>query len=88
MNSIRRILATLAGILLALAAAPTAFAALPPHGGGPTSGVQPPVQVIAGGGMPGWQITLIAAGAALAGAATAILLHRVQMARKAHAATG
>ena len=45
------------------------------------------MQVIAGG-MPGWQITLIAAGAALAGAAVAILLHRAQMARKAHATTG
>ena len=87
MNSIRRILAALAGILLALAAAPAAFAALPPHGGGSGGGAQPPVQVIAGG-MPGWQITLIAAGAALAGAAVAILLHRAQMARKAHATTG
>jgi len=86
MNSIRRILAALAGILLALAAAPAAFA-LPPHGGGSGGGAQPPVQVIADG-MPGWQITLIAAGAALAGAAVAILLHRAQMARKAHATTG
>jgi hypothetical protein len=37
--------------------------------------------------MPGWQITLIAVGAALAGAALAILLDRALAARKAHAAT-
>jgi hypothetical protein len=87
MNGIRRILAALAGILLALAAAPAAFASLPPHGGRPADGAQPPVQVIAGGGMPGWQITLIAAAAALA-AILAVLLDRARMARKAHAATG
>ena len=43
--------------------------------------------VITGGGMPGWQITLIAVGAALAGAAMAVLLDRARAARKAHAAT-
>jgi hypothetical protein len=37
--------------------------------------------------MPGWQIILIAAAAALAGAAVAILVDRAQMARKAHATT-
>jgi hypothetical protein len=41
MNGIRRILAALAGIALALAAASAAFASLPPHGGGDTPG--PPV---------------------------------------------
>jgi len=37
--------------------------------------------------MPGWQITLIAVGAALAGAALAILLDRAWATRKAHPAT-
>jgi hypothetical protein len=37
--------------------------------------------------MSGWQITLIAVGAALAGAAVAILLDRAWAARKAHPAT-
>jgi len=89
MNHIRRILtaaATLAGALLALAAAPAAYASLPPHGGGP-GGAPAPVRVIAGGGMPGWQITLIAAGAALATAAMAVLLDRARTARKARATT-
>jgi hypothetical protein len=93
MNHIRRILAavaTLAGALMALAAAPAAYASLPPHGGSGagTGGAPTTVPVIAAGGMPGWQIALIAFGAALAGAAVAILLERAQMARKAHAATG
>ena len=37
--------------------------------------------------MPGWQIALIAAGAALAAAAVAVLLDRARAARKAHATT-
>jgi hypothetical protein len=45
------------------------------------------VTVITGGGMPGWQITLIAVGAALAGAAVAILLDRARAVRKALANT-
>ena len=38
--------------------------------------------LITAGGMPGWQITLIAVGAALAGAAVAVLLDRALTARK------
>ena len=90
MNHFRRILAaaiTLAGAMLALATAPAAFAGpLPPPDCCATS-ANAPVTLITGGGMPGWQITLIAAGAALAGAALAILLDRAWAARKAHAAT-
>jgi hypothetical protein len=37
--------------------------------------------------MPGWQIALIAAGAALVGAAIAVLADRSWAARKAHATT-
>jgi hypothetical protein len=84
MNRIRRTLtalAILAGALLAFTAMPTAAFAVrvPPPGG--TSG---PAQVhsIVGGGTPGWQITLIAAAAALA-----VLLDRTRAARKTHATT-
>jgi hypothetical protein len=89
MNHPRRILAaviTLAGAVLALATAPAAFAMPLPPSDCCTSGQNTAVTVI-DGGMPGWQITLIAAGAALAGAALAILLDRVRAARKAHPIT-
>ena len=42
----------------------------------------PPVQTIAAGGMPGWQITLIAVGAAIVAAAAAVLLDRARVARQ------
>ena len=90
MNHPRRILAaviTLAGAVLALATAPAAFARPLPPPDCCASGADAPVTVITGGGMPGWQITLIAVGAALAGAAMAVLLDRARAARKAHAAT-
>jgi hypothetical protein len=92
MNRIRRIhaaVATLVGALLALAGAPAAFASLPPLP--PGWNKHPPlpahIHTAVVGGMPGWQIILIAAAAALAGAAVAILVDRAQMARKAHATT-
>ena len=92
MNHIRRILAavaTLAGALMALAIAPAAYASLPPHGGSGTGidGTHTTVRVIAAGGMPGWQITLIAAGAALVAAAIAVLADRGWTARKMHTTT-
>jgi hypothetical protein len=90
MNHPRRILAaviTLAGAVLALATAPAAFARPLPPPDCCATGANAPVTLITGGGMPGWQITLIAVGAALAGAALAILLDRARAARKAHAAT-
>jgi len=89
MNHPRRILAaviTLAGAVLALATAPAAFARPLPPPDCCATGADAPVTLITGGGMPGWQITLIAVGAALAGAAMAILLDRARAARKARAA--
>jgi hypothetical protein len=89
MNHIRRILAavaTLAGAVLATATTTAVHASLPPHGGGP-AGTPVPARVIATGGMPGWQITLIAASAALAAATLAVLLDRAWAARKVHATT-
>ena len=90
MNHPRRILAaviTLAGAMLALATAPAAFARPLPPPDCCATGANAPVTLITGGSMPGWQITLIAVGAALAAAAMAILLDRAWAARKAHAAT-
>jgi hypothetical protein len=49
--------------------------------------VPAPVHTVITGGMPGWQITLIAAGAALAAAAIAVLLDRAWAARKTRATT-
>jgi hypothetical protein len=86
MNPIRRVataLAALAGGLLAFAAAtPAAFASMePPEPGGP---VPPPVQVhtVVIGGTPGWQIALIAAGAALLAATAAVVVYRAWTARR------
>jgi hypothetical protein len=94
---IRRVAATLSGLAVAwlsLAfAAPSAFAAYvpageggagpSPHGTGTTT---PPVvhvtRTIVAGGMPGWQIALIAAGAALLAAAVAVLADRARAARR------
>ena len=93
MNRIRHIrrpievLAALACALLGLGAlTPAAFAStitLPPHGdGGPAAGTRPgPVHFVVGG-MPGWQIALIAAGAALLAAAVAVSLDRARAARR------
>jgi hypothetical protein len=61
---------------------------VPPPGEG--SGIAPPpppVRVIAEGGMPGWQIILIALAAALVGATVAVLLDHARTARKIHAPT-
>ena len=90
MNHPRRIfaaVATLAGAVLALATAPAAFAEPLPPTDCCTSGTAAGVTLITGGGMPGWQITLIAVGAALAGAAVAFLLDRFLAARKTHPTT-
>jgi hypothetical protein len=92
MNPIRHIrrvagvLAGLAGALLAFAAAaPAAFASgqppLPPGWN-----KHPPLPVhfhtVVVGGMPGWQITLIAVGAALLAATVAVLADRARASRR------
>jgi hypothetical protein len=100
MNPIRRI-RRIAGILAGLAcawlglavAAPAAFAMpLPPggSGGGVTTTPPPPVQVhtVVMGGMTGWQIALIAIGAALLAATVAVLLDRARTARRNPLAEG
>jgi hypothetical protein len=78
------ILAALATTLLATvtAAAPAAFALPePPVGGGGT--LPPPVQTIVVGGMPGWQIALIAVAAAVLAAAIAVFLDRARATSRA-----
>jgi hypothetical protein len=88
------ILTGLAAALLAFSAAPTALAApagIGPVGGspalpGPNLGGYPPAPVqihtIITGGMPGWQITLIAAAAAILTAAAAVILDRARTGRR------
>ena len=96
MNPIRRLAAALAGLgsaLLAFAAvAPAALAQSlpsPPPGQvavlGPNRAGYPTasnVGTVVIGGMPGWQIALIAAAAALFAAAVAVLADRARAARR------
>ena len=86
-NHINHVLGMLGGLACALlafvATGPAAFAMrVPPSGG--TARVTPPapVHVVTVGGMPGWQISLIALGAALLTAAAVILLDRARAARR------
>jgi hypothetical protein len=90
---IRRLAAALtglAGALLAVAAAalPALARAFPPRPPGwdkhPPLPPRHPSQVhtVVTGGMPGWQIALIAAGAALLAATVAVFLDRAWAARK------
>jgi len=91
-NPIRRLAAAVAGlgtaVLATVVAAPAAFAVrVPPPGG--TAG-SPPVVVqtrtVIEGGMPGWQIALIAVGAALAAAVLVVLAYRARPGRQQPAA--
>ena len=89
MNRIHRCLglvAVLGGALLSLAVAvPAAFAApgtFPPPDPQTAPGQESVTRTIVVGGMPGWQIVLIAAGAALAAAVAAVLLDRAWAGRR------
>ena len=90
---LRRIIAALAavtcGLLAWAGAVPAASAAIiPVPGDGPYGPVPAPaVRVITAGGMPGWQITLIAVAAALVAAAAAVFLDRARASRRS-AVTG
>ena len=72
---------------------PAAFARpVPPPGGSYAAAPAAPVpattiHVITTGGMAGWQITLIALGAALVAATLAVVLDRARTARRAATAT-
>ena len=94
LHTIRRlamILTGLTGALLAFCAgaAPAAFASVlggDPHGRpglvSPPEPSLPQAHALATGGMPGWQIALIVAGAALLGAALAVTVQRLRAARR------
>ena len=82
--------AAISGLLASAAAATAAFAQPIPIGDGGTNPVAPvpaTVRVITTGGMAGWQITLIALGAALAATAAALLLDRKLVGRRGATST-
>jgi hypothetical protein len=90
MNTIRRLtvaLAGLAGALLVYAAAAPAAPAQPFPPRAPGWDKHPPPQsagihTVVAGGMPGWQIALIAIGAALLAATVAVLVDRAWAAHR------
>jgi hypothetical protein len=81
-------LAVLAATLLATATAAPGASALPvPPGDGGSATVPPPVvRTVVAGGMPGWQIALIAVAAAVVAAAVAVFLDRARAGRRHQAA--
>jgi hypothetical protein len=86
-RSIRRFAAVLAGlatVLVAFGAVPAFAELMPPPDGGSagTHAAHVQVHTVVVGGMPGWQIALIAIGAALFAATVAVLLDRAQGARR------
>jgi hypothetical protein len=91
MNRIRRFVTVLAGLACAwlglAVTAPSAFARIIPPPGGPVGPTPAPAvpdvtRTVVVGGMPGWQITLIAAGVAILAAALAVLADRVWTAHR------
>jgi hypothetical protein len=89
---IRRAGALLAGLALAwvglAGVAPSAFAMVPDHGGSGDTPATAVTHTIVVGGMPGWQIALIAIGAALLTAALAVLADRARATRRQLAPSG
>ena len=86
-RTIRRLANTLAGLAAATlafaGAAPAALARPVPPDLRPAEFVPTPaIRTVVIGGMPGWQITLIAAGAAALAAVLALLLARAWAARR------
>lgn len=90
MNLIQRIrrpasvVAGLVGaIVVSTAVAPAALAMRPPprDTGGAAPPLPPQIHTVVTGGMPGWQITLIAIGAALLASVFAVFLDRARTAR-------
>jgi hypothetical protein len=77
-------LAGLGAALVAFGTTPAFAMVMPPAGSGPDVAPQHlvPVHAVVTGGMPGWQITLIAAVAALLTATVAVLLDRARATRR------
>jgi hypothetical protein len=86
LRHIRRITAVLAALAATVLVATHAFAMVLPGGGGYVAPASVPAQIqyrtIVAGGMPGWQIALIAVGTALLAAAVAVLADRARAARR------
>jgi hypothetical protein len=84
---LRRVAALLAGLGLTMvafagaASASTASLPRPSNEAGPPQTL-PIIHTVVVGGMPGWQIALIAIGAALAAAIAAVLLDRLRSTRR------
>jgi hypothetical protein len=91
MSKLRSITTVLTGILLALsaalAAAPAAFAmrVLPPEG---DAGPNTPTYIVTRTGMAGWQVALIAIGAALAAVALTTVIVHARSRTRLHPAAG
>jgi len=91
----RRLAAALAAVTCALLASASIVPAASAHelvrdppGGAPLAPVPAPAApVVTVGGMPGWQISLIAVGAALVAAIAAVFLDRVLAARRSASST-
>jgi hypothetical protein len=81
--------AAAASVLAWAAAAPAASARMIPADDnyGP-AGTGSTVRVITAGGMPGWQITMIVAAAALVATAAAVLLDRARAGRRPASSAG
>jgi hypothetical protein len=88
LRHIRRITAVLAVLAATVLVATPAFAMVPvpPGGDGDGAPASVPAQIqyrtIVAGGMPGWQIALIAVGTALLAAIVAVLADRARAARR------
>jgi hypothetical protein len=78
------LVALVAGTIGLCAVSPAAFAATAVFPAGDGYGGNPPatIQTVVMGGMPGWQIALIAVGAALVAAVAAVLVDRARSARR------
>ena len=93
-HHLRRIASVLgalaASVLVVLTGATAAFAYPDPPIPGPAFPMHPPprVHTIVAGGMPGWQIALIAIGAAIFAAALAVTLDQVRTAHRQVTAPG
>jgi hypothetical protein len=78
------------GLMASAATASAAFARVVPYGQGGAGRIAPvpatTVRVVTAGGMAGWQIALIALGAALVAAIAAVFLDRAVASRRAASA--
>lgn len=88
---LRRFVAALAAITCVLLASasvvPAASATEDPPGGAPLTPVPAPTGQVAVGGMAGWQIALIALGAALVAAIAAVIVDRTLATRRPASST-